>query len=224
MHLQTIKELQEDIAARGTDTIEAEARACLLLVLTAHIQTPETFPPVNSLCCPNCDKPFESTRSPYCSNECREIAGFIRQTRKAILDRTLFEATKQEVLGQILWELLGGGRPLRIHLVPDRILKQVLTRDERKCKRCGSPATQIDHIKTGCNRPINLEVVCDRCTKVRIFSDRSWLGAPRVQERLTEIRTRLATYEAVRVCDDPVMWDWRDFLNTRSRILKSDLR
>ncbi len=69
--------------------------------------------------------------------------------RSAIEDGTLFQAERQVVLGQVLWNLLVGGFPARQRLVPKTTVRRVLERDGGRCTLCGAPATGVDHIGSG---------------------------------------------------------------------------
>lgn len=98
--------------------------------------------------CPNCRQPVSSPRSPYCSCECREEAGFVRQMRAGLLEGTIFDEERQVALGQKLWRLLGGGLPLRLSLIPSKAWEKFLTKYPA-CEACGAPATTIDNIGGG---------------------------------------------------------------------------
>src|SRR5271165_3521331 len=109
------------LPARDADEIEQQARAILRILFEPIADdnlTPGQSVPENPATCPNCDTPSSLTRSPYCSTDCREIAGFVRQIRAGLADGTILEPERQVAFGQNLWQLLGGGLPLRVHLVP----------------------------------------------------------------------------------------------------------
>lgn len=122
-------------------------RACLSVIL---VDTPTLEPqPKNFGSCPNCGKPESSPRTPYCSEECRLTAAFVRQFRAATANGSIFERDKQIRLGQALWSLQGGGYPLRQMLIPEKTLAQVLTRSGGVCYVCGGPASEVDHVGSG---------------------------------------------------------------------------
>lgn len=99
--------------------------------------------------CPNCGAPATSTKTPYCSVQCKEQAGFVRQFRKALAEDTIFDPERQAGTGQALWNLQGGGFPRRQMMVPARVIAKVIEREEGKCSVCGGPATEIDHTGSG---------------------------------------------------------------------------
>ena len=153
--------------------IEDQARAVLRHVLQPGAEVRGAVPviPAN---CPNCDTPTSSTKTPYCGTSCRNLSAFIRQFRGALEDGQIFDEERQVGLGQVFWYLVGGGRPLRQHIIPDRTVKDLFKKASGLCAICGAPGTQIDHIASGCNRPINLRITCDACCRTKPF------GAPAV--------------------------------------------
>lgn len=113
-------------------------------------------------------------------------------------------------MGQELWHVLGGGFPERLKQVPERVRLQVLGRHGGKCDLCEKPAAEIDHIRTACNRPINLRPVCVMCRRTAELSDEPiggvlWLA----------LATRALSPVPLLACDDGSSWDWRDFLTRR---------
>lgn len=166
----------------------------------------------NSIQCPNCDAPTFSTRTPYCSTQCREEAGFIRQFRQALAERTIFDPDRQVAFGQIFWHLLGGGRPLRRGLLTEKEIAKVIAKAEGKCAECGQTATTVHHIGTACNRPINLHAVCAECCRIHEFGDPMILE--KNNEKIERNAVRIANPHPVRICD-AAEWDWRAFLRLR---------
>lgn len=189
----------------------------VLARLIASLPAGDFPPPVprDPRTCPNCGDAVASTWSPYCGESCRETAAFIRHVRAGIVEGSLEDPERQAALGQVLWHLLGGGRPLRLSLVPDRAIARVIAREAGRCQACGAPATTVDHIATGCNRPINLRAVCARCTKTRPFGDPALLEDPAFGRRIGEFAARIGAPDPLRVCDDAASWDWREYLLAR---------
>ena len=106
--------------------------------------------------------------------------------------------------------------PLRQSLAPQRSIDAVLKREGGRCQECGALATTIDHITTGCNRPINLRAVCDNCCKDHPFGDPAVLEKPEFDELLAELVTRIGAPSPLQCCDDVEGWDWRAYLKERS--------
>jgi hypothetical protein len=88
-------------------------------------------------------------RTPYCSEGCRDESAFVRQMRSALADGTILDAGKQSAMGQVLWRLIGGGRPYRRGLLTKRAVERVIEREGGRCQVCDGPATTIDHAGSG---------------------------------------------------------------------------
>ena len=194
--------------------IRDQARAVLSLVFE-HLPASADEIPEDPTTCPNCDCPAASTRSPYCGEACREEAGFVRQVRTGLREEWLRDEEKQIALGQVLWHLLGGGRPFRQSIIPESAKKRALARTGGLCASCGERATGFDHEGSGCNRDINLRPVCANCAETKPFGDPGLLARPEIQTRLRNLAARIGADAAVRVCDDAEIWDWRAYLARR---------
>lgn len=130
--------------------IETKTRAVLSLLSDRGQRKPSTpRSAVDPATCPNCDAPCDLARTPYCCDECREMAAFVRQFRAAIENGTIGSEDRQAALGQKLWHLLGGGYPRRDALVSARVRAQVIQREGGRCQECGAKATTIDHSGSG---------------------------------------------------------------------------
>lgn len=140
----------------------------------------------------------------------------MRQFRAGLAKGWLLDREKQIAMGQVLWFLLGGGRPLRQSLIPDRAKQRVIERAGGACEVCGKVATTVDHIATGCNRPINLRAVCEACCRARPFGEPAVLESLETQSLLSELAERIAAPMAIRCSDDAETWDWRAYLKARS--------
>lgn len=166
-------------------------------------------------CCPNCDGPAESLSSPYCSETCRGQAGFVRQLRGALATGLILEAEKQQVFGERLWWLLGGGLPLRESRIPESAKRQVNKRCDGKCESCGAPMTKVENFGSGCNRPLHLRAVCDGCSQTKSYGDLELSRSVPVVKLLHDISQRINATKPLRPCDDPDKWDWRAFVAKR---------
>lgn len=202
--------------ASGDQADQARATFAGLVSLALTREGEEFQKAVGSVAnCPNCGKPDSNERSPYCSAQCREEASFVRHFRSALHADLATNHEKQAMFGQLFWTLIGGGYPLRQSIIPERNKLMVLKKSGGRCELCSQPATKVEHIRTGCNRPINLRAACDACEKTRPFGDASLLESEAVQAFLEEFVPRLASPLPLRLCDDPNDWDWRAFLAAR---------
>jgi hypothetical protein len=187
----------------------------LLIERARTVDSPAAVPS-DTAACPNCSIPVASTRSPYCGEQCREVAGFVRHVRSGLVEGSILVPDRQVALGQVLWHILGGGRPLRREIAPKRSLETAFKREGGKCQGCGAPATTVDHIGSGCNRPINLRAVCGDCCLDRAFGDPLVTGRPGYAELFDELAARIASPHPVRCCDDAATWDWRAHVRSRT--------
>lgn len=197
-------------------SVRDQARAALSLVF-ARLPLASHPAPVQEdpAACPNCGRLASSPRSPYCGEPCREEAGFVRQVRTGLREGWLHDEDKQVALGQVLWHLLGGGRPFRQSIIPESSRKRALARSGGLCAQCGAPATAFDHEGSGCNRDINLRPVCAACAETRPFGDPDLLAQSETQNRLRQIAERIDSPAPLRPCDDSETWDWRAYLVRR---------
>ncbi len=219
----SLQRLQSSLPKLDSPDIGDQARAVLNYLIEpicrndlASIE-PEDQDPLN---CPNCGFPIDLTRSPYCSTECKETAGFVRQFRSGVLDGTLEDSDRQIAFGQNLWFLLGGGRPLRQSLIPEKTCQLLMDRCNHKCELCDAPAACIDHIATGCNRSINLRAVCEPCCRAKPFGSEQVLTKPQFAVVRNEMVSRIGSSPPLRCCDDAPTWDWREYLDRRLARMK----
>jgi hypothetical protein len=208
-----LERLRGDLTALGGEDIDAQARRVLQYVLNESLAVEVVADPS---ACPNCGATCGSTRSPYCGEHCREMAGFVRQFRTGLIEGWIFDPEKQVALGQVLWHLLGGGRPLRREIAPAKARERALTREEGRCQVCGVAATTVDHVGSGCNRPSNLRAVCDACCEDRAFGDPKVTEREEFRRTVEELAGRIGSLQSLRVCDDAETWDWREFLRARA--------
>lgn len=171
--------------------------------------------------CPACGVVCGNSRSPYCGERCREESGFVRQVRAAIAAESPLSVERLETMGHVLWALLGGGHPERLRELRPNVIAKVLDRDQHACHHCGQPADFVEHLRTACNRPINLGAVCPQCRRTRDLGDPEFFARPEVQNIRNEVTGRIVTDQAARRCDDPAGWDWRAFLRERQGLAET---
>lgn len=138
---RSLNALLDQLGGLG-EGIDEQARSALRLLSTPSEGSRASFDPAR---CPNCDAPCDSLRTPYCGDGCREQAAFVRQMRAALDSGAIADPERQVALGQKLWHLLGGGRPLRLHIAPPGAIRQAIAREGGRCQACGAPATTVDH-------------------------------------------------------------------------------
>lgn len=203
-------------AFAASSNADEQARAILGSLVDLALTSRGADPvPENPSTCPNCDKPMFGEKSPYCSVQCREEAGFIRQFRRSLTEEAAFDTERQASLGQVFWHVVGGGYPRRQTLVNEKERKRIFNRYEGKCQVCGAEATTFDHIGSACNRTSNLRSVCWNCTTTQPFGAPEFLAKPEVNALVDEIAARVGSEIPIRCCDDPETWDWRAYVKSR---------
>jgi hypothetical protein len=149
---------------------------------------------------------------------CKEQASFVRQLRAAFASGSILTAEKQNVFGERLWWLLGGGLPLRESRIPEAAKRQVTKRCNGMCETCGSPMIAVENVGSGCNRPLHLRAVCTACSKTKSYNDADFVKADSVAVLLRVLAERVSAASPVRPCDDADTWDWRNYLAERRKM------
>lgn len=148
-------ELEQNLESTGADhasaNVDDRARGVLLLLVRRAISQSQFPEPTEAKVseCPNCGLAPSTSRSPYCSEECRCEAAFVRQTRAGLAVGTILDSGRQVAFGENAWKLLGGLYPRRQEMVLARAMSRVMKRTSGKCETCGKPATTVDHIGSG---------------------------------------------------------------------------
>jgi hypothetical protein len=132
---------------------EEQLRAALAVLVERALRGVSDFAfaqvPEDPATCPNCGVDVTSTRTPYCSEHCRETSAFIRQIRNTIKSGAIFDPVRQAAFGQSLWRIQGGGYPVRQRMVTEKSRAKIIARDGGVCSVCGAPATEVEHIGSG---------------------------------------------------------------------------
>jgi len=208
-----------------TGDADHQARAALAyLVERASEFSPEKAVAENPETCPNCGAAMAGRTSPYCGQECRDEAAFVRQFRRSLVEGSAFDKERQASLGQVFWHLIGGGYPRRQTLVTDKERKRIFARYEGRCQVCGAEATTFDHIGSACNRTSNLRSVCGACTTTQPFGNPGFLTRAAVQSHIARLASRIGSPVALRCCDNPDTWDWRAYVKARLESRQSPQR
>lgn len=201
--------------AEGPDLqIRSVLRPVLAIAIPIATQDSEPVEPDPSTC-PNCGRPTPAERTPYCSAHCREMAALVRRLRAGLTSGALSDPERQAGMGQALWALQGGGYPRRQMMITEKIKAQVIAKGGGVCSLCGSIATEVDHVTTACNRPINLRAVCASCNRAKGFG--MPVTDPTILALYQEIASRIAAGQPLRCCDDDATWDWRAYLKLRNQ-------
>lgn len=163
---------------------------------------PPTFP------CLNCDRPTAPVGGQarlYCSEACSEEAKTVRYVRGCIRDGRIERPDIQEAVRIRLAMVIGGGYPEQERRVSASLRKAVIARDGGRCKLCGQPGTDIDHIEGSGNEIENLQLLCRSCHNKKTISGLVPIS-PEHKEKANELRTRIRNVKPLRCCDDDEHW------------------
>jgi 5-methylcytosine-specific restriction endonuclease McrA len=177
--------------------------------------------------CPNCDRRIEEAVL-FCSELCRNEAKFVRYFRACVADGRFFEPVVQEALRIRLAFILGGGYPERSRHISRELRQSVIARDQGRCRVCGVPGDQVDHISGSTNTPENLQVLCRRCHNVKTvqrFVKNSRDTHPGEWAKRESLLSRVHVVRPDRLCDS-TEWNnlWQSILDARREIVKNRRR
>jgi len=172
--------------------------------------------------CLNCD--IELTEATlFCSELCKDEAKFVRYFRACLRDGRYERPDVQEALEIRLGAILGGGYPERERRLPSDIREAVIERDGGKCRMCGQPGSQIDHIRDGSPDLSNIQLLCAGCHNKKTiagFVEVSEITDPVACAKGKSLLTRVHARDATRVCDGPDRESvWRGVLKARKEAI-----
>jgi 5-methylcytosine-specific restriction endonuclease McrA len=171
--------------------------------------------------CVNCDAALtDDNRGLYCSALCREKAKFVRYARGCTRDgRVNRDPDVAYALRIRMAIILGGGYPPARSL-PPAVRATVIERDQSRCRLCGAPGEEIDHLDGSSPDLNNLRLLCKVCHR-KVTEENL---VPATAEEAAEAQALWARVRAVRprrLCDDEQRWPsgWRTLLPRRQERL-----
>ncbi len=173
--------------------------------------------------CQNCDAQLTLQQARrgklFCSEKCQQTAKTVRYGRATLLDgRYHQDPLVRQAIDMRIAHILGGGYPEKArHLSPEQ-REAIFTRDDRRCRLCGAPATDIDHIAGSSSDPENLQALCKPCNMAKARANfRS--ATPEEAAEGNAIRARITAERPVRLCDDEKKWDelWREIASEQRK-------
>jgi 5-methylcytosine-specific restriction endonuclease McrA len=161
--------------------------------------------------CQNCDVSLSLQqmlhRSLYCSKKCQQTAETVRYARRTLRDgRYERDPLVRQVIDERIAHIMGGGYPKKARFLTREQREAIFERDSRRCRLCGAPATEIDHIAGSSPDPDNLQALCSPCHHAKTGSTLR----PATPEEAVEgkaIWTRITARRPIRLCDDEKNWD-----------------
>jgi hypothetical protein len=168
--------------------------------------------------CANCLMPLpDEIRGLFCSPQCMQTARAVRYMRSKIAASEMGRDDIRYAVKMKMAFLPSGGYHERDRSLSATVRNAVWLRDEGKCRECGGPGVEVDHIHDDASVLDNLQLLCLDChhakTEERLVpSDGAtarFLGEP---ER---IRVRPAV--PARLWDDQNQWQvmWRELWRVR---------
>ncbi len=161
--------------------------------------------------CQNCDVPLTLKQARhgalFCGEKCKQTAKAVRYGRATLRDgRYKRDPLVREAVAQKVAHVLGGGYPEKARSLSDEQREAIFKRDNRRCRLCGEPATEIDHIAVSSSDPNNLQALCKPCNmaKARAHFRKA---TPKEAAEGEAIWARIRATQPARLCDDEKHWD-----------------
>jgi hypothetical protein len=80
-----------------------------------------------------------------------------------------------------------------------------IARDGGRCKLCGKPGMDIDHMYGSSNKMKNLQLLCRTCRNKKTIEGFVPISSEH-REKANELRARIAAPKPMRPCDDDERW------------------
>jgi 5-methylcytosine-specific restriction endonuclease McrA len=175
--------------------------------------------------CVNCDAPVVGGKPRlYCGDLCDQIARTVRYVRRCIADGRWTQDDVRAAIRTRMAMILGGGYPATARRLTVAQRLAVMERDGHRCRQCGAPATEVDHIADSSDDLANLQSLCHEC-----HARKTALGFRPAEDAELElahaIEQRWQVRTPMRLCDDEKAWDaiWPAlFVRTRAAFVYED--
>jgi 5-methylcytosine-specific restriction endonuclease McrA len=142
----------------------------------------------------------------FCSEPCRQTAKVIRYWRRISRDGRIDRPDVKDALHMKVAHLLAGGYPEQIRRLSPATRKAVWDRDHGRCRLCGAPGNEIDHISDSSSALGNLQLLCTTCHQ-RKTRERMVPASAESKRRIEQWwRVRVAPEEPIYLCDDQQQW------------------
>jgi len=139
----------------------------------------------------------------FCSELCRQTAELIRYWRGISRDGRIDQPDVKHAFMTRMAMVLAGGYPEQARRLPPPVRQQVWDRDQGRCRECGEPGQEIDHIDGDSPELINLQLLCASCHHEKT-QRRMVPASTDERRRMIELlrRERVASDEPTLLCDD----------------------
>lgn len=191
-----------------------------------HPQTPKapayrtlddlSIPP---LACVNCFAPVEGARV-FCDQRCTDEASYVRYARRN-RNTTLDDVLQALKVRQA--HALAGGYDKAERGISSSKRRTVIEQDHAKCRQCGAPGTDVDHINGSSNALTNLQWLCKACHNAK--TDASIISItegthPEEWARAQLLHRRVTAAVPLQLCDsDEWVTAHKELLRRRRQLL-----
>jgi len=173
--------------------------------------------------CLNCDGILDKPKL-FCCDLCTDEASLVRYIRRCRQDGRDKKPDVREAIQIQMAHILAGGYPERERELSKSVRLQVITRDDGRCRLCGKPGTEIDHISGSSGDLDNLQLLCRKCHIGKTKASMKPLTPENKRfdeymDKIACLMDRSHAKEPRRVCDNPQRWptEWKTILNERRR-------
>ncbi len=145
----------------------------------------------------------------------------MRYARAATRDGRAVQPDVWEAIQIKLGFALAGGYPEKERRLFREEREAIFERDGWRCRLCGGPATQIDHLGSvpdgEANHPDNLQAICEPCHRSKTLASFKPVTDPEQQAKADELWERVQADQPLRICDDEKTWEsrWKQLLCER---------
>lgn len=173
--------------------------------------------------CYNCDAPLTLQQAMegklFCSEKCQQTAETVRYARRTLRDgRYQRDPLVRQAIHTRITLILGGGYPKKARALTDAQREAIFLRDGGRCRLCGAPATDIDHIKGSSPDPQNLQALCKPCNMAK--AEANFRPATPEEAMVGKaIWHRIKVEQPSRLCDDEQKWNkvWRELASKQRK-------
>jgi hypothetical protein len=113
--------------------------------------------------CANCGSLIIGGKSLFCGVVCKETAGAVRYARGIKVDGRDADIKVQDAAALKIAFAAGGGYDQRGRRLSISERSEVKAKSDNRCRACGAPGVEIDHISGSSNSMDNLQLLCLSC-------------------------------------------------------------
>jgi 5-methylcytosine-specific restriction endonuclease McrA len=177
-------------------------------------------------CCANCLDYLDGWNGGlFCSELCQQTASVVRYWRAVERDGRVDRSDVKKALQVRMAHLLDGGYPEKARRLSDRMRELVWERDRGRCRVCGEPGEEVDHIRGSSGELDNLQLLCTPCHLRKTTS-----GMERASDDDLKLisdlhRSRVVPDVPMYLCDDELRWRsvWSGLRKARRDRLREEL-